>query len=400
MKGISYYWSLADDAVSNLYFEMGIPLKNEFNYRSFDGVTSLTDLGSVKYYVIKPKKGRKRLIPYGFERMNIEDGHKGGKGTYSVYTNKYFLPMGYTYDSVITDEQYESMNFVEKQNALLQGIHISEEEMPSYPKTDVVQDYKTLQFHLVSADGVEIEKDHYRVTRENGKLVFAIDDAEPECTTSLMIQGISFTPPPSKKDDYYKELALIKTHFQEEDEKTITSKLYLGTDNYFKYLDRHDFLVNMGYSEEPKKTFSIDFPEMGDYQIDQLTVCSQPMARYPAMLNKLREDVLEDIAYKGSTFTGRIDLKKDKILCLSIPYSKGWKAWVNGTPAKIIKANTMYMAIPLKKGVSKIRLHYCTPLLPQGLICFCAGLLICVILLVSEKRGGRNRPGGRRYRRK
>ena len=139
---------------------------------------------------------------------------------------------------------------------------------------------------------------------------------------------------------------------------------------------------------------------MGDYQIDQLTVCSQPMARYPAMLNKLREDVLEDIAYKGSTFTGRIDLKKDKILCLSIPYSKGWKAWVNGTPAKIIKANTMYMAIPLKKGVSKIRLHYCTPLLPQGLICFCAGLLICVILLVSEKRGGRNRPGGRRYRRK
>ena len=400
LKGISYYWSLADDAVSNLYFEMGIPLKNEFNYRSFDGVTSLTDLGSVKYYVIKPKKGRKRLIPYGFERMNIEDGHKGGKGTYSVYTNKYFLPMGYTYDSVITDEQYESMNFVEKQNALLQGIHISEEEMPSYPKTDVVQDYKTLQFHLVSADGVEIEKDHYRVTRENGKLVFAIDDAEPECTTSLMIQGISFTPPPSKKDDYYKELALIKTHFQEEDEKTITSKLYLGTDNYFKYLDRHDFLVNMGYSEEPKKTFSIDFPEMGDYQIDQLTVCSQPMARYPAMLNKLREDVLEDIAYKGSTFTGRIDLKKDKILCLSIPYSKGWKAWVNGTPAKIIKANTMYMAIPLKKGVSKIRLHYCTPLLPQGLICFCAGLLICVILLVSEKRGGRNRPGGRRYRRK
>ena len=398
LKGISYYWSLADDEVSNLYFEMGIPMKNEFNYRTLDGITSLTDLGSVKYYVIKSMRGRKRMIPYGFERMDLKKGKKRGADGYSVYTNKYLLPMGYTYDSVITDDQYESMNFVEKQNALLQGIHISEEKMPTYPKTDVVQDYKTLPFRLVSADGVKMEHNHYLVTRENGKLVFEIDDAEPGCTTSLMIHGISFTPPPSKVDDYYQELALIKTHFQEQGEEEITSKLYLGTDNYFKYLDRHDFLVNMGYSEEPKKTFSIEFPEKGDYQIDRLTVCSQPMTRYPAMLNKLRENVLEDIAFEGNTFTGRIDLKKDKILCLSIPYSEGWKAWVNGTPVKTIKANTMYTAIPLKKGVSKIRLHYCTPLLPQGLICFCAGFMICVIIFVFEKRGRGKTPSGRRRR--
>ena len=58
--------------------------------------------------------------------------------------------------------------------------------------------------------------------------------------------------------------------------------------------------------------------------------------------------------------------KKDQILCVTIPYSKGWKATVNGKRAKIYKANGMFMGIVMKKGTQSVKLDYETPGLKIG----------------------------------
>ena len=69
LKGLTYYWSLADREENDYFIEMGLPAKNDFNYRNVNDVTSLTDLASVKYYVIESKKGR-RLKQRGMQRQN------------------------------------------------------------------------------------------------------------------------------------------------------------------------------------------------------------------------------------------------------------------------------------------------------------------------------------------
>lgn len=46
-----------------------------------------------------------------------------------------------------------------------------------------------------------------------------------------------------------------------------------------------------------------------------------------------------------NTIQGNINLKKDKILCLAVPYSKGWKATVDGKEQELLQANTMYMGV-------------------------------------------------------
>ena len=388
LKGLTYYWSLADREENDFFIEMGLPTKNDFNYRNTDDVTSLTDLASVKYYVIESKKGRRRAVPFGFEKYKtVQEARPFGTTTFSVYKNQYFLPFGYTYDTVIDDEQYEAMNYAERQNALLQGIHIPDEDKISgYEKTQVIQDYKPLQYHLVQSDGVEIEGSSYKSLKMNGEVTFELEDAEPFAATSLMINGISFTPPPEHVAAYRTYIAAVKIMYHEPGENSISSYVQMGTKNYIRYSNRHDYLVNMGYSDEPKKTFTIRFPQRGTYKIDKLTVYNQPMARYPAMLDKLRENVLEDISFENNTLSGQINLNKDKILCLSVPYSIGWKAFVNDNPARVVRANTMYMALPLKRGINRIRLQYCTPLLPQGLLCSIAGLMACILLFLFERR--------------
>lgn len=63
--------------------------------------------------------------------------------------------------------------------------------------------------------------------------------------------------------------------------------------------------------------------------------------KFPA----LKENVLKNIKMDTNTIQGNINLKKDKILCLAVPYSKGWKATVDGKEQELLQANTMYMGV-------------------------------------------------------
>ena len=388
LKGMSYYWSLADRVVNDYMVEMGLPFAFDYKIRNLDDTTSLTDLASVKYYVIRSDKGRKRRVPFGFRKVKQlkEDTLKGDK-TFSVYENDYFLPFGYTCDAVIHDQQYNAMSYIERQTALLQGVHIKDEDMVSgYPQAEIHQDYRRLKYHMTGSEGVEIKDNVYRVTGDKAQLTYEIEDAEADCSTELLIQGISFEPEAEETELFVKEHAYVKALCNEGHEKEIAVNVFIGTKNFYQYNGRKDFLINLGYNEKPKKTFSLVFPYKGTYRIKNLTLYNQPMVRYPKLLNRLREESLEDISFDDNTLTGKITVKKDKILCLPMTYSRGWKARVNGKAVSPVPANTMFMAIPLKRGVNTIRLDYCTPMLPLGIILSIAGLLISIGVYAYEKK--------------
>ena len=57
---------------------------------------------------------------------------------------------------------------------------------------------------------------------------------------------------------------------------------------------------------------------------------SQSMENYPDYIEQLTEDVLEDVTVGEDEVTGNISLDEDKYLVLSIPYQKGWTAYVDG----------------------------------------------------------------------
>ena len=79
--------------------------------------------------------------------------------------------------------------------------------------------------------------------------------------------------------------------------------------------------------------------------------------------------------------TGNISLSEPKGLLISVPYSKGFRAYVDGKETELKKANTMYMALELPKGEHELRLEYRTPFLVPGICLTLAGGL-CYICLV------------------
>ena len=388
LMGTTYYWSLANGDVGSFYDEMGLLNKNDYNLRNLDGVAPLENLASLKYYVIENRPGKQRLVPYGFTRVkNLKLMEYENEKKYSVYKNVYPLPLGYTYDSIVTDRQYDQMECLERQNALVQGVHLSDDDMISgFPVTDIQQNNKKLSYKVVETKSAKIEDHKIIVTGEDSLIRFEITNSDPYSQASVALNDFDFTPPEGLEETYKFNYPALRFTFKEDNEKGVGRMMFFTPSNNVTYTGRHDFMVNLGYHTEPKTRFALKITNVGTYTFKDMTVYDTPCRDYAKYISKLREDVLQNIRYEGNTLTGDINLEKDKILCFSIPYSSGWKALVNGRETEIHKANTMFMAIPLKKGSNQVTLIYRTPLLKTGLLISLLGIILFASYGVYIKR--------------
>ena len=58
-------------------------------------------------------------VPYGVEKLRK-------KGNITLYKNKYALPFAYAYDSYMTEQQYEQLNGIGKEQAMLAQIILNQ----------------------------------------------------------------------------------------------------------------------------------------------------------------------------------------------------------------------------------------------------------------------------------
>ena len=113
------------------------------------------------------------------------------------------------------------------------------------------------------------------------------------------------------------------------------------------------------------------------------------MDSYTDEINTLKENVLTDVELGNNKVTGQITLDRNKYLCLTIPYSKGWKVYVDGERQKLYNANGQYMAVYLTSGTHNVTLKYSTPLLKEGALVSLAGVAIFAMQFVINKRKNR-----------
>ena len=71
----------------------------------------------------------------------------------------------------------------------------------------------------------------------------------------------------------------------------------------------------------------------------------------------------------------------------TIPYGRGWKAYVDGVEQPVYKADVGFLAIELSEGRHTVLLKYITPGLISGCICAAAGIIILAIIYI--RRHGR-----------
>ncbi len=394
----SFYWSLCDGTVSNYLVDMAHYNARSFAYKGLNGRTFLDTLASVGYY-----SGTEGTVPYGYAKVASK-----------LYKNEYALPLGYTYASALASSSYSQMDSLHKQEALMQGV-VFDDDSSGLAPASVVSTVHELDYAVSVGSNVSNTEGATFVVGKAGSSI----KLDVECPANeeiyLYARNMDFQAKPLldlylddnqevlSKDEYdglsqeaKKKLQIDKDAFSDASVKNYKTKVSCGnTKSYLTYRNpftshyngQRDFAVCLGTMSETRTSITITFPTPGIYNLGDLGVYAQPMTNYVSQVNKLKEDVLENVEFGANEVSGSISLKQSKALLLTIPYSEGWSATVDGKPAEIHRANGMFMALSLEAGDHQIELDYKTKGLDVGIALSLMGFTAFAGILIYRQHG-------------
>ena len=330
---------------------------------STDQRTMIDTLISTKYYVDAAE--RTAYVPYGYSKIKTTNNNN------VIYVNDYALPWGYTYDSAISYAELDGMNGLQKQEAMLQAIALNDVEEAN-AVSDLAFDAKQLPY-----------KAKYRnCSWEDGTL--AVSKANAMITLEFVM--------PANVEGYVRLHGFdmngsgVIESYATVDCGDISKAAHVSSELYTWDYDLKNFLFNLGYSENERTSLTITFSTKGTFKLDGIELYALPMVHYPKRVEALRAEPLENIVWAANRLTGTVDLSKDKILCVAVPYSKGWSAAVDGEEVEIQRGNYMFMAIPLTAGHHDIEFSYFSPGLKLGFCVTTLSLGIVAGMLFYDKR--------------
>ena len=103
---------------------------------------------------------------------------------------------------------------------------------------------------------------------------------------------------------------------------------------------------------------------------------------YQERLQEIRREGCDSFEIDNRGFYATCQLDEPAIVFFSVPYDKGWHAWVNGAPVQIEKANIGFMAVRAPAGECRIYFEYQTPGLFEGAVISGGGLLLLLLYLL------------------
>ncbi len=304
-------------------------------------------------------------VPFGYSE--VAQSKKG-----IIYKNDYALPWGYTYDKVISYEELDALNGLERQEAMLQAIALEQATEHTARENRVNYDAKRVPYTAKFRD-CEYKNRSLTVKRPNATI--DLNFAMPAGVEGyLRLHGFDINDSGLETFVFRVKCDNIQKWAQP------TSRSHIHYDN------RENYLVNLGYNKAERTSLTITFPRSGTFKLKDIELYALPFTNYPARVNALRAEPLKNIKWGTNELSGTVDLTKDKILCVSVPYSKGWSATVDGKEEKILRGNYMFMALPLKAGHHDIVFSYCPPGLKAGAVLTLLSWGILAAMLWRDRR--------------
>lgn len=75
----------------------------------------------------------------------------------------------------------------------------------------------------------------------------------------------------------------------------------------------------------------------------------------------------------------------DMMLCVSVPYSDGWSAYVDGEKVPIYRVNDLFIGLETSQGMHNIELKYVTPGLKLGIGVSILSILVIILLMIKYR---------------
>ena len=132
------------------------------------------------------------------------------------------------------------------------------------------------------------------------------------------------------------------------------------------YYYKEASVFNIGYSKESQNHVDIKFNSNRKYTFKDVYAAMVPASNYDNAAANLKKEALENIKLSDNHISGNIKVSQDKILQLSIPYSKGYKIYVDGKKTETFNSGIGYIGAKVLKGRHTINVTYKSPGIVAG----------------------------------
>lgn len=368
-KGITHFNTVANGHL-NLYMQdLGYGYLDALILQNGRGIVSTDALFGIKYMLSDIP-----LNKYGFDQIDQV-------GKIRLYENKNALPFGFAMDKGEFDTvgkeklKVRKVNYVnafEAQNNLIGSLKGTNKtnyynalvpESVEYVNLDSVKKFSSKKAETKQSTG---QKSLYLVKKQ---------DYSPA--------SIKYVFDVKGKQQLYMQLRINPTDYT----KVYVNGKSLGK-NFTQYPRYYwnNGILDLGYFENQKVEVEIAV-ERNAVEVDQYLFYGLDVQSFEKRVQQLKEQSLSVTDYSGRSLKGKIDMKEDNMLFLSIPYDKGWKAVIDGKTANVVKLNDAFTGIEVKKGKHTVELMYTSPGFKAGLAVSLISLFICATVgVIAYKR--------------
>ena len=360
-----FYWSENSDEIMSFLRELAVADSGNQKLTSLGKRTYLLSLLNTKYLFLKENEP----APFGFEtftRFSTKDK------SYIVYKNKNALPFGVTYPACISKGQFSKLNFAERSEALLTYALLSDEWAKSYPQiltdTPLTKTIEKNKYSVSYDSDIERHGQDFIVKKEKAKIEVLFDFI-PDAENYLLLDNFVYN---KNNDDCVIRMYLNGEFFRQRDLDPA----------YWAW--GHNNLIQLPELQEKDNLLVIEFETKGSYTLNSLEILSQKTGMLSDSVASLSKEKLENVTFSANKIHGEITVSEAKILSLSIPYSKGWTAYINGEKGELLNTQIMYSGLFIEPGSYTIDLTYKTPYLTFGALASLMGLAIFIMMIILE----------------
>ena len=336
--------------------------------------SALEIFAGAKYYVTpKGKKG-----PSIYREKEV---FSSGEKEFTVWDSDRKIPFLLAYDQYISREEFEQLSVEKRQQILVEAVVL--EQSPKIGKwkeaSSLLNDAKAAETIWTFDDKIELEENTIQVKERGGTLNIQADIPE-EGEVYLIFEGIDY------EDHSMKAISRTNTNIRVDiASENLNKNIVIRNKSGFGGSNRkNDFLCNLELNGHGKKNIEIKFPYAGVYRYKDIRVVVQPMERMRKYVEKLEKGIEGGVHAVGNTVKASLKLAEPRLVCLTIPFDKGWKAIVDGKETELMQADIMYMMLPLEEGEHEIELCYSNPFINIGMVLSVIGIVGAIICIAGN----------------
>ncbi len=374
--GIAEYNSIMNAGLQEYLLELENPgLESTVKILSMDGRAVCENLASVRFYLAEKEDG---FIPFGFEETSdrAEDGS-------ILYRNQFPLNFAWTYDTLLPEEEYEALSAAAKQQVQMRAAVLEQKEIDLLQEMGLKVDRPATeeQTVVVAEDDVSFDgkghsgQDGFELGRD-GVLSFPYQRrAGFECYVRLTDLAYEDANEPNDNES----LTFINSFGKK--------KQFIKAPGNDYYIPLKNVMVYMGYSDvDQPDNIQIRLNGKGTCSISGLELVYIPMESYQQDVGQRNEGGCPMPSVSPNTIEGDLEDGDNRFVALSVLYSKGWEAEVDGEPVRLVKANRCYMGFYVGKGEHHFKLTYRSRLLPLSIVTSVLSFLICFGIWLARRR--------------